>query len=352
MKTKTYKYLTQLAVAGLFASMFLVAACDSSSAVLEADGTSSVTTPPTVANLTDQLQLTAAQTASLEELMAKQGENNPGTLWYMAAELQSTLTAEQKTDLIAEVQPRTRRQRTTDGVRPQRRFRNGRENAPAFLEDLTDEQQAQIEALRDSNREAMKALVEQRRAGALSEEEMEAAVQNLRESMQTSLSTVLTEDQLAQLEAAREAREARRQEFRDRAGADENRGRRAQGEFREQATRIRGEVEDARREALGLTAEQEAQLEAARTAQREKAEAIFETLRAADGDRESVREQMEALREENEAAMAEILSEDQREIIEIHRALAFNAAKNRTGDASGQRGKQRLNSRRFNRLNR
>ena len=360
-----HRFFTQTSAVALFLVVFMVTACDSSSALLETDGTTSANLTTSVAQLSDELQLSASQAESLDEVVAKQGDNDPGTLWYMAAELQTTLTDAQKTDLLAGINTDSDAIRETRGVRRNRRAGppargaaqerfQGRENAPAFLDDLTEEQQAQMKELRDSHRAAMKALMEQRRAGELTDEEMQAAVKNLRDSMQASLGAFLNEEQLEQLNEAQETRASRRQEFRERnagnraGNGSENRGNRSRGAFRERAEQVRGNIEDARREALGLTDEQVTQLEAARATQKEKAEAIFEELKASDGDREAVRDKMEALREEYQTAMNEILTAEQLEVIEIHRALAFNVAKNRTGEKSaGRRG-----NRRFNRSNR
>ncbi|CAN0563691.1 unnamed protein product, partial [Laminaria digitata] len=194
------------------------------------------------------------------------------------------------------------------------RFQRG-EAFENVVGDLTDEQKIALKTLRESQREEMKALVAKRRDGSLDETAMKEAVSQLRESMEAELANILTEEQLTAMKAAREER-----------------GEEAREAFSE-----------ARIEALGLTSDQQDQMKALMAEQIEKAAAMFDELKASDGDREAMREKVSALRGASKEAMNDILTEEQQEIIAIHRALAFEKMKSSTGEDGSRRGKGRLN---------
>ncbi len=191
--------------AGLLFAVFALSACDSSNAILDSQ---SGVVAPSVSNLTDQLQLTQAQAEDIDELIVKHGENEPGTLWYVAAELQNTLTAQQKEELLASIETKMTERRAAAKDAGAKEGRRGRfQRGEAFentIEDLTDDQKAALNTLRETQREEMKALVTKRRDGSLDETAMKEAALQLRESMEAELSNILTDDQLAAMKAARD----------------------------------------------------------------------------------------------------------------------------------------------------
>jgi hypothetical protein len=124
-------------------------------------------------------------------------------------------------------------------------------------------------------------LMQQLRQGLISKEQFEELAEALREEIQDAIGDVLTDEQLAAIEELRErAREA---------------------SVAERAARI---------DALGLTGEQLADLEALRESLAEQA---CETIVAGGSP--------EDLHAAHQEAVAEILSNDQIEIIEVHDAL-------------------------------
>ena len=139
--------------------------------------------------------------------------------------------------------------------------------------DLTVEQKEALADLRDEYRPQIRDLLQQRRDGSISEESFRTQMQALRASMREALHGILTDAQLETLEARR----------------DELQGR------REAARAVRAEV-------LGLTAEQEEQLDALRS------DSEAPTLLMDDYDAWK-------------ASLAEILNEEQVEITVVHAAL-------------------------------
>ncbi|MFB3131976.1 MAG: hypothetical protein ACE10K_05585, partial [Rhodothermales bacterium] len=176
---------------------------------------------------------------------------------------------------------------------------------------LTTEQQEQTKALREAKQEAMKALMEARQDGSLSPEDFREQAKALRENAHEEMQALLTDEQKATFEEKRDARKAR---F---------------GEHREAAS-------EARNEALGLSADQEAALASMREAHQAERKAFVEKIRAGDLDREAVKAEFEALREATKAALAEVLTPEQIETVEIHNALTGGVALRR----AGRRGKR------------
>jgi hypothetical protein len=147
--------------------------------------------------------------------------------------------------------------------------------------DLSDEQQAALEAIMLEYGPQLMDLMQQLRQGLISKEQFEELAEALREEIQDAIGDVLTDEQLAAIEELRErAREA---------------------SVAERAARI---------DALGLTGEQLADLEALRESLAEQA---CETIVAGGSP--------EDLHAAHQEAVAEILSNDQIEIIEVHDAL-------------------------------
>lgn len=351
MKTQNLHYKLKRAVfASIFVSLFVLAACDSSNALLEPDA-GSTNNAASVANLADKLSLTEKQSQEINDLVARKGENEPGTLWYVAAELQSTLTEGQKTTLFQEIEA-AREKHAGEGRssrnQAQRRFRDRGENFEEIVGELTEEQEAQLKELREKQREKMKALVEMRRdEGEVNREEMKASMEQMRESMHSELEAILTEEQFAALKSEREKQQARMKERRGEA-SQEN-GQRRRGPW---SGRFDGETAEAysaaKIEALGLTSEQQTEIKAVFASQKEKAKTLFEEMKASDEDREALREELHTIGEASMASLAEILTVSQQETIKIHRALVFNAAKSRTGQNKAGKARGRRGSRRFN----
>lgn len=332
--------LHRSSIAGLCLMLFAFTACDSSNALMEND---TVAATSGVSTLADNLQLTANQTEKVNEIIAKRGENEPGTLWYLAAELQETMTTEQKTALFEKIET-ARENRTAnrgdgdgDGVQRRRglrgnRARGGESRAFGNIDGLTDEQQEALQTLREAQREKIQALREQRKEGELDSEAFKTALQTVREEAEAELATILTDEQLAALEEARADREGK------------TKGRRGDAEGRqERFGEVREAAAAARQEALGLTDAQREQIEALRETQKEAGATLRESIRES-GDMEAAREQLAAFRQESAEAMKEILTAEQQEIITIQKALAYSVAKNRSGESSGRRGNRRFNT--------
>jgi len=332
------RFASRMSVAILMFNV--LAACDSSSAVGGLDGAES-SLEETVSFIALDLGLNAQESAALSASMAKFGDDDadrePGFLWHVAAELQATLTDEQKERLFARLE-RTgdqRRQGNQRGMQQQQR-RGGpgggqggpgmggqqdrRSNALEQL-GLSDEQKDAIKAIRESYKPEIEAILDQR--GTLTRAEIKEQLDALHEQIKAEVEGVLTDEQKAQLEELKAEAEARRAE------------REAQMQANREAAR------EVMIEVLGLTDDQVSALEELRDSAEAERDAI-KALIESGADRETVKAQVEAQRETHQAAMISIYDDTQYEIVRIHKAISmrFKANKGQRGQGgrSGGRG--------------
>lgn len=335
MTTKRTRFLALAA----FLLAFTVAACDSDPSALADEEATATERNDLAARLSTDLGLSTEQARDINSLLAVAGDEKPepGRLWSVAAALQKTLTDEQKATLFAQVEQRTadladgmrahRFNRDGQGrrfnrqePRPDRRVQRQGERGPGFLhESLTPEQQAQMKALRETQQEKMKALHEARQNGSLSSEDFREQIRVLREANQEAMQALLTDEQKAALQEKHDALKAR---F---------------GARKQTFDARRGAAMEARSNALGLTADQEAALATLHETHQAERKAFIEKIRNGDLDREAVKAEFEALHEAHKAALDEVLTPDQREIVEIYDALTGGVVLHRAG-SRGRRG--------------
>lgn len=160
--------------------------------------------------------------------------------------------------------------------------------------ELTEEQRTQIRAVLESHQAELDAFREEFRGSDLSREEMRSRAESVHEAIRAEIEPLLTQEQRDQLQE----RESRFEERRVTAG-----------EHREAARERREAEHTAMIDALGLTDEQIEVLDALREGR------SGGSARAGDESRSEVREA-------HRAVMAEVLTEEQQEIVTLHRALA------------------------------
>ena len=255
----------------------------------------------------DGLGLTDDQIAAVRDVLEKyrRQERQPGTLWNAAADLQGILSSEQVAAIAAR-QAEWGRHGRFGG----RREGVGRGGNYGDGLGLTDEQIAEIEQIRESFAPQLDEIRDAVRSGSITRDEARARSDEIREAMHDAVTGVLTEEQLAVLEENRAGAEARRGEAQ--ARREEMR---SQWEGRRQA----GQAEMV--EALGLTADQLAAIEALK--ERFGAE-----------ERPSP-EEAGARREEHHQALLDILDDDQEEIWILHGSLSQLLGRHQHRDRAG-----------------
>lgn len=340
-------YKTWMAALALVATAITLSACDTTNATTSSTpelDNSEMTEMLTT--LSQELNLSQAATQDLAVAMAKYQGNTrePGLLWRIAADMQSSLTAEQKARLFELAEQR--RQRFEDrrqgnnaqgrpgfqrgGQRGQRgaRFGQGRgqRNANAPLIELTDEQKEQMQAIRQSYKPQLDSLRASRRAGDLTPADFREQIQALRDAMQAERDAILTAEQKATLDAARAERQTQRDE--------------------RQATREanRAAAKEVRNEVLNLTDEQIATWDALTESHRTAMTSLREQVQSGALTRDVVRETMQAMRTAQKETLGDLLTDEQYEIVQIHGLLTMRqmSQKGRKGKGpNGRFGRQR-----------
>ena len=254
-----------------------------------------------LSDMTGDLGLSEEQKSELQQIAVEYSArlDEPGVTWYVAADVQAVLTSEQIASIAArreEMHDRISDRMSDAGFRGHGSGRGMRRDgrgpgvdggrhrgrgpwAGGDL-DLTQEQTDAIQDVLEKYRPQMEAIRDQVRDGSLTREEARTRAEAIRDSIRTEIEALLTPEQL-------DALEARRQEFDDRR-ADRQ-------DAREQA-------HAAMVEALGLTAEQQAEIDALRAGPK------------TEGTRADTREA-------HRAALEAILSEEQLEVVQVHEAL-------------------------------
>ena len=255
--------------------------------------------------LSERLSLSAEQTSALDAIASEQTADRPSALWDVARQVRGVLTADQVDALRQgpEQDARPRRMGRGDGPGLRPRARNGAGPRGGRLvrrgERLTEAQRQTLRAVRDDVRARRQTLVERLRAGEVSDQSFADAMRALRQDAAERMAAVRPE-----ADGLRDQRRARRDE-----------------------------AQAARDAALGLTDDQRARLLALRLdAVRDAPDRPdLRPYLDAEGrlDREAMRQATAAQRQARRAAAqerrqqaAEVLTDEQRDLLAVHRALA------------------------------
>jgi len=293
-----------------------------------------------VQSLTADLALTSEQREAVAGIQGRIDGDDPGRLWYAAGELQAVLTSEQ-IQQVAEVQEAARQEMRAQMEQrlEQWRARNdagqgrGHRSGPSGMQgfgridagdiELSEDQQASLRLLREEYEPRIRELMEQMRTQGASREELRESAETIRAELHAETLAVLDEDQKAELDEWRATRTQRMEKRRDEVSANR--------EARRQDNLQRHESEaDARAEALSLTPEQVAAYEELA----EEARARFQEAREAGEQpfRRGLARQGFAAGQRTgfqDDAGADILTQNQQEIVTIHRALSWQAGRER-----------------------
>lgn len=241
----------------------------------------------TLSRLQQELQLTPEQIQTAKELAAQYGldeslqkagqTDDPRPRFRFMRELSQHLSAEQRQKL-----------RELVGQTRQGKFSGRRGRWMAEL-GLTDAQKEQLRAAVREFREQRQALIED---GRVDDPALREKLKELRRQHRERMQAILTEEQRQKLQAQREQR---RQRFAE-------------------ARALRTErVASRMAEELGLTAEQQSQIQAILENAGEKMQETRSALRESGAGKEAAREQIRQLREETRAAIEAVLTPEQLE---------------------------------------
>ena len=284
--------------------------------------------------LTRPLDLSAAQASRLDAVAAQYADAERSDLWAAAAAVQDVLTEAQVASLrqAAEVRREARSEARADRRAPRRdrmrrgarrgdRGRDGRGMRGGGREmrrtDLTDAQRQSLREIRQETRRSAEALVDQLRAGSISDDAFVTRTRALHQEAARRATAVLPAEVAQRQAARRSAREAEAAARESALGLSEAQRDRLQA-LRLDRTRTRPERLDLR---PYLDDDGQLDRQAYREALRERREAQRETR----GDR----------RDE----MADVLTQEQQDLTFLHRALAARGGRAARGARRNGRGR-------------
>ena len=289
-------------------------------------------------HLTEGLGLTDAQVEAVRGVMAEyRGRaTEPGTLWYVAADLQEVFTADQVAAIEARVAERRAEMNSRGDDMASRGHRGqgtrgrrgeGAGDGQAFGErgerrgfadlDLSEEQSVRLQEIRESFGPQMGEIRDALRDGGLTREDAAVRIEAIRDAIHEAVQGVLTPDQRAMLEKHRAEAEARRGEAELR-----------REEAKEQREVWREAEHYAMVAALGLTPEQVTAIDALR--------------QWPEGEGRPSPNEIRARRDEHHEALLGILDDGQEQIWVLYRSLSATfRGPARAGSRAGHGGEGR-----------
>ncbi len=252
-------------------------------------------------DLENDLNLSDKSARNLRSALGRHGrggerDREPGFLWKLAAELQQTLTEEEKNNIFTKLEEVKEKGKDRGKDADKDRGKKDGGALRVIYSVLTDDQKPQFDAIMEEFRSGMDAIFASIKAGEMTREEAKAEIESMEETMKSAIDALLTDDQKAQLEQMRADRNAEKKAY-------------------------MVSVRQAKIEALGLTDDQITAIEAARAETKAAMEALKAQVESEDQTKEEAREAAKAIFEANKTAMDAIFTATQIEIIKIHKYL-------------------------------
>ena len=264
-------------------------------------------------DLVNDLNLSDKSARNLRSALGRHGrggerDREPGFLWKLAAELQQTLTEEEKNNIFARLEEVKEKGKDRGKDAGKDRGKKDGGALRVIYSVLADDQKPQFDAIMKEFRTGMDAIFSSIKAGEMTREEAKAEIESMEETMKSAIDALLTDDQKTQLEQMRADRKAEKKAYME-------------------------AVHQAKIEALGLTVDQIAAIETARAETKAAMEALKAQVESEYLTKEEAREAAKAIFEANKTAMDAIFTATQIEIIKIHKYLEirWNHNKERGG---------------------
>ena len=277
-------------------------------------------------DLVNDLNLSDKSARNLRSALGRHGRSSerdrePGFLWKLAAELQQTLTEEEKNNIFARLEEvkekgKDRGKDAGKGRGESAGKDRGKKDGGALrviYSVLADDQKPQFDAIMKEFRTGMDAIFSSIKAGEMTREEAKAEIESMEETMKSAIDALLTDEQKTQLEQMRADRKAEKKAYME-------------------------AVHQAKIEALGLTVDQIAAIETARAETKATMEALKAQVESENLTKEEAREAAKAIFEANKTTMDAIFTATQIEIIKIHKYLEIRWRHNKErGGKNGEK---------------
>ena len=269
-------------------------------------------------DLVNDLNLSDKSARNLRSALGRHGrggerDREPGFLWKLAAELQQTLTEEEKNNIFARLEEVKEKGKDRGKDAGKDRGKKDGGALRVIYSVLADDQKPQFDAIMKEFRTGMDAIFSSIKAGEMTREEAKAKIESMEETMKSAIDALLTDDQKTQLEQMRANRKAEKKAYME-------------------------AVHQAKIEALGLTVDQIAAIETARAETKAAMEALKAQVESEDLTKKEAREAAKAIFESNKTTMDAIFTATQIEIIKIHKYLEMRWLHNKErGGKNGEK---------------
>ena len=269
-------------------------------------------------DLVNDLNLSDKSARNLRSALGRHGrggerDREPGFLWKLAAELQQTLTEEEKNNIFARLEEVKEKGKDRGKDAGKDRGKKDGGALRVIYSVLADDQKPQFDAIMKEFRTGMDAIFSSIKAGEMTREEAKAEIESMEETMKSAIDALLTDDQKTQLEQLRADRKAEKKAYME-------------------------AVHQAKIEALGLTVDQIAAIETARAETKAAMEALKAQVESENLTKEEAREAAKAIFEANKTTMDAIFTATQIEIIKIHKYLEMRWRHNKErGGKNGEK---------------
>ena len=269
-------------------------------------------------DLVNDLNLSDKSARNLRSALGRHGrgserDREPGFLWKLAAELQQTLTEEEKNNIFARLEEVKEKGKDRGKDAGKDRGKKDGGALRVIYSVLADDQKPQFDAIMKEFRTGMDAIFSSIKAGEMTREEAKAEIESMEETMKSAIDALLTDEQKTQLEQMRADRKAEKKAYME-------------------------AVHQAKIEALGLTVDQIAAIETARAETKAAMEALKAQVESEDLTKKEAREAAKAIFEANKTTMDAIFTATQIEIIKIHKYLEMRWLHNKErGGKNGEK---------------
>jgi len=231
-------------------------------------------------------------------------DREPGFLWYLAAEMQSTLTDEEKAEIFSTMENKNlkkdRPRKKQEGFKRDEKNNNGHNQGEKDLfEVITEDQRNEYSLIVENFTLKMDSIKNRVESGEISRKDVESEIEENYSLMNQAIDDLLTEDQKIQLIEMKTKREKEKEEF-------------------------YLAMEDAKNKALGLSDDQIESLESFQ----KNFEVLMLELRlqieSGELNKETAGENIKSLRENHRTNIELILNDVQIEILKIHKFLSHH----------------------------
>jgi hypothetical protein len=270
--------------------------------------------------LDSDIGLSKSSLNSLNDALNRHGKNGkhrePGFLWKVSAELQTSLSDDEKERLFGwmndQLVPYLYGTSVADrGGKGPGADQRGGADLKMIYSVLDDNQKLALRSISESYRAQMGAVMQKVKAGTLSRDDARVELEALETAMLAEIEALLTDEQKAKIDAML-------------------------AEMKQKMDAMRKAERDAMVGALEMTSDQETSLDAINKESADAQKALMEKAKAEKMSREDIKKSLQQLIADRNSKIEALFSDKQIEIIKIYTALSMQYSKHCSGKRDGK----------------